>query len=51
MFLLMDRALHDHTYVPKGPTWTPKVCKVIAFMAIIGGLGLLFYIFGGLGKP
>ena len=25
-------------------TWTPKVGKIIAFMAIIRGLGLLFYI-------
>ena len=24
--------------------WTPKVCKIMAFMAILGGLGLLFYI-------
>ena len=28
-------------------TWTPKVCKVMAFMAIIRGLGLLFYILLG----
>ena len=26
------------------PTWTPKVCKIMAFVAIIMGLGLLFYI-------
>ena len=25
------------------PTWTPKVCKIIAFTAVILGLGLLFY--------
>ena len=25
-------------------TWTPKVCKIMAFMAVIMGLGLLFYI-------
>ena len=25
-------------------TWAPKVCKIMAFMAIIMGLGLLFYI-------
>ena len=32
------------------PTWTPKVGKIMAFMAVIMGLGLLFYIFfGGLG--
>ena len=28
-------------------TWTPKVCKIMAFMAIILGLGLLFYILSG----
>ena len=26
------------------PTWTPKVGKIMAFMAIMMGLGLLFYI-------
>ena len=30
-----------------GFTWTPKVCKIMAFMAIIMGLGLLFYILFG----
>ena len=24
-------------------TWTPKVCKIMAFIVIIMGLGLLFY--------
>ena len=28
-------------------TWTPKVCKIMAFWAIIRGLGLLFYILLG----
>ena len=28
-------------------TWTPKVCKTMAFMASIMGLGLLFYILLG----
>ena len=28
-------------------TWTPKVCKTLAFMAIIMGLGLSFYILLG----
>ena len=31
-------------------TWTPKVCKIVTFMAIIGGgggLGLLFYMLLG----
>ena len=26
------------------PARTPKVCKIMAFMAVIMGLGLLFYI-------
>ena len=30
-----------------GQTWTPKVCKIMAFMAVIGGLGPLFYILLG----
>ena len=29
------------------PTWTPKVCKIMAFMAIIMGLRLLFYMLLG----
>ena len=29
------------------PTWIPKVCKIMAFMAVILGLGLLFYILLG----
>ena len=33
------------------PTWTPKVCKIMAQMAVFRGLGLLFAYFGGLGKP
>ena len=28
-------------------TWTPKVCKIVAFRAVIMGLGLLFDIFWG----
>ena len=28
-------------------TWTPKVCKIMALMAIIMGLGLLVYILLG----
>ena len=28
-------------------TWTPKVCKIMAFMIVIMGLGLLFYILLG----
>ena len=30
-----------------GCTWTPKVCKIMAFMAVIMGLGLLFYMLLG----
>ena len=26
-----------------GPTWTPKVCKIMAFIAVTRGLGPLFY--------
>ena len=26
------------------PTWTPKVCRIMAFWAITMGLGLSFYI-------
>ena len=28
-------------------TWAPKVCKIMAFMAVVVGLGLLFYILLG----
>ena len=28
-------------------TWTPKVCKIMVLMAIILGVGLLFYILLG----
>ena len=35
------------TLDPLNPTWTPKVCKMMAFMAVTMGLGLLFYIFLG----
>ena len=30
-----------------GLTCTPSVCKIIAFMAVVIGLGLLFYILLG----
>ena len=30
-------------------TWTPKICKIISLLAVILGLGLLFYILLGLG--
>ena len=28
-------------------TWTPKVCKIMAFLASFGGSGPLFYILSG----
>ena len=28
-------------------TWTPKICNIMAFMAVIMGVGLLFYILLG----
>ena len=33
--------------IPESATWTPKVCKIMAFMAVIMGLGLLFYLLLG----
>ena len=30
-----------------GSTWTPKVCNMMAFMAVIMALGLLVYILVG----
>ena len=42
--------LNRETLEPQNPTWTPKgpkVCRIIAFMAIIMGLGLLFYTHSG----
>ena len=30
-----------------GTTWTPKVCKIMAFEAVFGGFWLLFYILLG----
>ena len=52
MNLLMRK--RNEGQVPKtrtsalNPTWTPKVCKIMAFVAVIMGLGLLFYILLGL---
>ena len=56
-FMLSDLArpyaeLEHHTfsalYLPiLSPTWAQKVCKIMAFRAIILGLGLLFYILLG----
>ena len=34
-----------------GPTWTLKVCKIMALMAVVMGLGLFYFTdFWGLGK-
>ena len=33
--------------IPIIHTWTPKVCKIMASMASIMGLGLLFYLLLG----
>ena len=41
------RLAYRNVSVCTTPTWTPKVCKIMAFMAIIMGLGLLFYILLG----
>ena len=32
---------------PGAPTWTPKVCRIKAFLAILRGLGLLSYLLLG----
>ena len=29
-------------------TWTPKVCRIMAFMAVFNGFGLLFYLLVGI---
>ena len=43
-----NRGLGDTRSLDYGScTWTAKVCKIMAFMAILIGLGLLFYIFLG----
>ena len=48
MLLLPKHAhLQDFLKVRVNGTWTPKVCKIMAFMAVIMGLGLLFYILLG----
>ena len=42
------RRIRNHELLrPLYPTWTPKVCKIMASMAVIMGLGLLFYILLG----
>ena len=38
------------TFLLQSCTWTPKVGKIMAFMAVILGLGLLLCMFWGLGK-
>ena len=39
--------LRIHGVLGLGNTWAPKVCKILAFMAIIMGSGLLLYILLG----
>ena len=38
---------HESHGILQSSTWTPKVGKIMAFMAIVMGLGLLFYILLG----
>ena len=40
-------ATRPNSELSKASTWAPKVCKIMAFMAIIRGLGLLFCILLG----
>ena len=40
-------ALNPLIFSNSSVTWTPKVCKLMAFMAVIMGLGLLCYILLG----
>ena len=49
LFQVLD-ARHQKPYGHPGSlglTWTPKVRKIIAFMAVLMGLGLSFYILLG----
>ena len=41
----METTIVNWGYI--GIPYTPKVCKIMAFMAMIMGLGLLFYILLG----
>ena len=34
-------------FLRRTASWTPKVCKIMAFMATIRGSGLLFYMLLG----
>ena len=36
-----------HTHIRVNNTWTPKVCRIMAFRVIIMGLRLLFYLLLG----
>ena len=40
-----DTQYFGFEYIPY--TWTPKVCKIMALMAVFMGLGLVFYILLG----
>ena len=48
MFLGSESERREQRSGAFGATWTPKVCKIMAFMAITLGLGLLFYTLLGL---
>ena len=46
--IMLPEYIYIYIYIyVLSPTWTPKVCKLMAFWAIIKGLGLLFYILLG----
>ena len=45
--LLLNRIPTSAEIVKGDSNWTPKVFKIMAFMAIIMGLALLFYILLG----
>ena len=39
--------ISNNSHSSENKTWTPKVCRIIAFLAAFGDLGLLFYILLG----
>ena len=50
MLTLRDRVLYEILLYDKdilNPTWTPKVCRIIAFWAVLRSLGPFFYILVG----
>ena len=42
---LHSQEMQDFNRKSKGITWTPEVCKILAFWAIYSGFGPLFYVF------